>query len=302
MGEWAPADKVGYRRQVDRRAEFIHRHLGRCSVIALQEIEGKDEVWADLARALGPGYRYDYRESADVRDITVGLLYDSERVEVLGSAAAPACGPVDYGVDSGRAHGRDAPDYACPAGSFALFDRAPYIADLLINSATGDRRLETRVVVAHLKSKRGDEEENVVRRVAQARHVASLLDRPNSLALGDLNDTLGSQPLAQFEGFTNLFERYVAPSDRYTYIYNGRSQAVDYVIMSPGIETYFAGGQAVHANADFAEPLPGQDGRVSDHDPVCARFLFRPSGLREVALGAIWGAFLGDYHHFSRLK
>lgn len=302
MGEWAPVDEAGYRRQVERRAAFIRRHLGGCSVIGLQEIEGKDDVWADLARALGPGYRYDYLESADVRDITVGLLYDSTRVEVLGSAAAPACGPVDYGVDPGRARGEGAPDYACPAGSFALFDRAPYVADLLIHSAAGDLHLEARVVVAHLKSKRGDEEENVVRRVAQARRVASLLDRPNSLALGDLNDTLDSEPLAQFEGFINLFERYVAPPDRYTYIYNGRSQAVDYVIMSSGIETYFAGGQAVHANADFAEPLPGRDGRVSDHDPICARFLFRPSGLREVALGIVWGAFLGDYHHFSRLK
>lgn len=302
MGEWAPSDEAGYRRQVERRAEFIRRHLAGCSVIALQEIEGKDAVWADLARALGPGYRYDYWESADVRDITVGVLYDSARVEVLGSAAAPACGSVDYGVDPGRAHGQAAPDYACPADSFALFDRAPYVADLLISNAAGDRRIEARVAVAHLKSKRGDEAENVVRRVAQARHVASLLDRPNSLALGDLNDTLGSEPLAQFDGFTNLFDRYVAPADRYTYIYNGRSQAVDHIIMSPGIETYFAGGQAVHANADFAEPLPGQDGRVSDHDPVCARFLFRPSGLRETALGALWGAFLSDYHHFSRLK
>jgi uncharacterized protein len=302
MGAWAPPDAAAYRRQVERRAALIRERLGGCTVVGLQEVEGKDEVWADLARAVGPSYRYDYWESADARDITVGLLYDSARVEVLGSAGAPTCGPVEYGVDPRQVIGRRAPDYACPAGSFPLFDRAPYVADILVANASGDRRMEVRLVVVHLKSKRGDEAENALRRMEQARDVAALLDAPNSVALGDLNDTLGSAPLAQFEGLTNLFERYVALGDRYTYIYNGRSQAIDHVIMSPGIEAYFAGGQAVHANADFAEPLPQQDGRVSDHDPVCARFLFRPSGLREAALGATSGIIFGNYHHFNFLK
>jgi predicted extracellular nuclease len=271
-------------------------------VVGLQEVEGKDGVWADLARALGPTYRFDFWESADVRDITVGLLYDSARVEVLGSEAAPACGAVDYGVDAGRAGGARAADYSCPAGSYPLFDRAPHVADLLVRNEAGDQSMEARVVVAHLKSKRGDEAENAPRRVAQALRMAALLNAPNSVALGDLNDTLGSETLEAFSGFTNLFERYIAPADRYTYIYNGRSQALDHVLMSPGIEGFFGGGQAAHVNADFAEPLPGQDGRVSDHDPVVTRFLFRPSGLREAVLGATWGAALSDYHHLSRLK
>lgn len=302
MGDWAPTDARAYAAQVARRAAMIRERLGGCAVVGLQELEGKDRVWADLAKALGPNYRYDYWESADVRDITVGLLYDATRVELLDSAAAPACGAEDYGVNARRAVGPRAVDYACPAGSFPLFDRAPYVADVLLSNAAGDRRMEARLVMAHLKSKRGDEAENLARRVAQAQQVAALLTAPNSVALGDLNDTLGSEPLAQFAGFTNLLDRYVAPADRYTYIYNGRSQAIDHIIMSPGIESYLAGGQAVHVNADFAEPLPGEDGRVSDHDPLIARFLFRPSGLREATLGATWGMAFSAYHHFSRLK
>ncbi len=302
MGAWAPLDVVAYRWLIGRSAELIRERLGGCTVIGLQEVEGKDGVWEDLAAAAGPNYRYDYWESADARDITVGLLYDATRVEVVGSAAAPTCGPVDYGVDPRHVTGARSASYACATGSFPLFDRAPYVADVIVRNAAGDRRMEARLVVAHLKSKRGDEAENAPRRVEQARYVASLLTAPNSVALGDLNDTLGSEPLAQFAGFTNLFERYIAPEDRYTYIYNGRSQAIDHIIMSPGIETHFAGGRAVHINADFAEPLPGQEGRVSDHDPVCARFLFQPSGLREAMLGATWGLIFGNYHHFSRLK
>ncbi|MCU0509481.1 MAG: hypothetical protein MUC34_14020, partial [Anaerolineae bacterium] len=303
MGEWAPADEAEHRRQVERRAASIRERLGGCAVVGLQEVEGKEEVWADLAEALGRTYRFDFWESADVRDITVGLVYDGARVEVLGSAAATACGAVDYGVDARLAAGGGrAVDYRCPKGSYPLFDRAPHVADLLVRNEAGDRRMEVRIAVAHLKSKRGDEVENAPRRAAQARHMAALLTAPNSIALGDLNDALGSETLAQFEGFTNLFERYIAPEDRYTYIYNGRSQAVDHIIMSPGIEGFFAGGQAAHVNADFAEPLPGEEGRVSDHDPVVARFRFGPTGLREAALGAAWGAALADYHHLSRLK
>jgi predicted extracellular nuclease len=301
MGAWAPADDAAYKRLIARSAALIRERLGGCAVVGLQEIEGKDAVWKDLAAAVGPRYRYDYWESADARDITVGLLYDATRVEILGSAAAAGCSSVDYKVNPSRAQGARVPTLRCPAGSFPLFDRAPYVADVIIRSATGDRRMEARLVVAHLKSKRGDEAENAPRRVEQARYVAALLTSPNSVVLGDLNDTLGSETLAQFADFTNLFERYVAPEDRYTYIYNGRSQAIDHIIMSPGLENYFAGGQAVHVNADFAEPRPGQDGRVSDHDPVYARFLFRPTGLRQAALGATWGGFF-TYHHFSRLK
>jgi predicted extracellular nuclease len=138
--------------------------------------------------------------------------------------------------------------------------------------------------------------------VEQARYVAELLTSPDSIALGDLNDTPGSEPLAQFPGFTNLLARYVPLEERYTYIYNGRAQAIDHILLSPAIESTLVGGQAVHANADFAEPLPGQEGRVSDHDPIVARFRFSRTGLREAAFGISLVRFFRDYHHLSLLK
>jgi hypothetical protein len=302
MGDWAPADTEAYRQQIARRARMIREGLGNCTVIGLQEVEGKDAVWSDLARGLGPTYRFDYWESADARDITAGLIYDTRRIEVLKSRAAPACGPEDYKVDPRAARGPRAPDYSCPAGAYPLFDRAPYVADLLARNESGDRRSEARVVVVHLKSKRGDEEENAERRVEQARYVASLLDAPAAVAVGDFNDTLGSEPLRQFPDLTNLYDRYVAPAERYTYIYNGRAQAVDHILMTPEMERFLVAGGPAHVNADYGEPLPGEDGRVSDHDPVVARFVFRPTGLRVALLGAAWGAALGGYHHLSRLK
>jgi uncharacterized protein len=105
MGDWSPANAAEFRMQLAKRATAIRRNLQGCTVVGLQEVEGKDAVWAALAKAAGPRYRYDYYESADVRDITVGLLYDAGRVELRRSAAAQTCTPTDYGVDYAAARG-----------------------------------------------------------------------------------------------------------------------------------------------------------------------------------------------------
>jgi predicted extracellular nuclease len=160
-------------------------------------------------------------------------------------------------------------------------------------------------VVVHLKSKRGDEAENSPRRVQQARHTAALLgDQAQTgqlaIALGDFNDDLGSEPLGEFRGFVNLYERHTPPADHYSYIYNGRAQAIDHIIMTAAMDAYYLGGGAVHVNADYAEPLPGSQGRTSDHDPLVSRFRFEPTGISAALLGAASGA--AGYHQPLRLK
>jgi len=298
LGDWTPAHAAAYRRDIDATARLLRDALGSCTIVGLQEVEGKDAVWADLARAAGPRYRFDYWESADVRDITVGMLYDAARVELRSSASFQACGDVDYGVDVTAARGPRVQGEPCAGGTYPLYDRPPYVADLVVANAAGDRRMEVRLVVVHLKSKRGDEAENLGRRVQQARHVASLLDAPYAIAVGDFNDDLGSQPMTQFEGFVNLYERYTSPTGRYSYIFSGRAQAVDHIVMSYELDRFYVDGGAVHVNADFGEPLPEGVGRTSDHDPVIARFLFRPTGISDALVGAACGA----YSHPLRLK
>lgn len=305
MGDWTPANDAAYRTGIERRTALLHDRLGACTVLAVQEIEGKDAVWADLAAGFGPDYRFDYRESEDVRDITVGLIYDGTRVEVRGSSSVQACSAVDYGVNYASATGTRADENPCPGGTYPLYDRPPYVADIVVANADLSRRVEVRLVVVHLKSKRGDEAENAERRVQQARHVAALLAReqgagPESIALGDFNDDLGSEPLAEFAAYFNLYERHVPPADRYSYIYNGRAEAIDHVIMTPQMDTYFLGGGPVHVNADYAEPLQGASGRISDHDPLVASFSFHPTGISAGLTGASAGAV--GYHHRMRLK
>ncbi len=292
IGDWSPVDAATFQAWIAARAAVIRNDLQGCTVIGVQEVEGKDAVWAALAAAIGPRYRYDYFESMDVRDITVGLLYDADRVTLDRADQPQMCTSDDYAVDYAAARGPRARANPCAAGRYPLFDRPPYAADLTVRDAAGGRALAVRAVVVHLKSKRGDEAANAPRRIAQARFVAGLLTATNSVALGDFNDVLGSEPLLQFPAAVNLYERHLPPADRYTYIYQGRGEAIDHFMLTPGLDAYFLGGGPVHINADFPETRTSA-GRSSDHDPLLVRFAFRPTGVSSALLGVVTGGMTG---------
>jgi predicted extracellular nuclease len=291
FGDWAPADQAAFEAQLTKRAATLRDDLRGCPIVGVQEVEGKDAVWDALARAVGPDYRYDYFESADVRDITVGVLYDARRVTLRGSEPAQVCTPTNYKVDYTFARGPRARPNPCGEGAYPLFDRPPHVADLSVRDAAGDRALELRVVVNHLKSKRGEEAVNAPRRAEQARLVADLLTEPNSVALGDFNDPLGTPTLAQFAGRINLYEAHLPPGDRYTYIFNGLSEPLDHFIMTPELDRYYLGGGPMHINADFPEKRAPDTGsrRSSDHDPLFVRFSLQPTGVSVALVGAVTG-------------
>ena len=140
------------------------------------------------------------------------MLYDALRVTLRRSEQAQTCTPTDYQVDYTLARGPRARPNPCGDGVYPLFDRPPYVADLTVRDAASDRALDLRIVVNHLKSKRGEEAINAPRRAEQARFVAGLLTEPNSVALGDFNDPLGTPTLAQFAGYVNLYEAHLPPS------------------------------------------------------------------------------------------
>ncbi len=292
LGDWSPPDEGAFQAAIDADARIIRETLQGCTIVGIQEVEGKEDVWARLAQAAGQTYRYDYFESADERDITVGVLYDSSRVTLRRAEQAQTCSPIDYGVQPLSAIGPRARPNPCTQGVYPLFDRPPYVADFTVRNGVGDKALNVRVVVNHLKSKRDDESINLPRRVAQARFVSTLLSEPLAVGLGDFNDTLGSQPLAQFPAAVNLFERHVAPAGRYTYIYQGRAEAVDHFMMTPELDRYFLAGGPMHVNADFPDTRPSDQagGRSSDHDPLFVRFAFGPTGVSDALIGAASGA------------
>ncbi|MGF1476531.1 MAG: choice-of-anchor I family protein [Geminicoccaceae bacterium] len=248
-----------------------------------------------IAASGGPTYAITQIDPVDGADggvpggnIRVGYLYNPERVsfgEVPGADASTpkAVAPGEDGPELQFNPGRvDPNDPAFIENDFTGFD--------------GTRRsLATQfdfqgeivfIVNNHFKSKSGDDplsgetqppvQETLNQRTEQAEVVRNFVEEileidpdANVIVLGDLNDFQFSEPVRVLsEGpFVNLIDR-VSAGDAYTFLFNGNSQALDHVIVSPEL-TNRAEVDVVHINADFPE---GERG--SDHDPIVARFSF----------------------------
>ncbi len=139
------------------------------------------------------------------------------------------------------------------------------------------------VVANHLPSKGGDQplfgrfqppaRQSETRRHQQAQiintFVRSLLSAERDakvIVLGDLNDFEFSHTLKLLAGnvLRNLFET-LPQNERYTYIFDGNSQALDHMLVSSGLFASLVKFDVVHINSEFVE-------QASDHDPPLAIF------------------------------
>jgi predicted extracellular nuclease len=121
---------------------------------------------------------------------------------------------------------------------------------------------------------------------------AILDDDPGALVMvtGDLNDFQFGEPgegldhpVAILEGFgsevplTNLVG-LEKPAEAYSFIFDGNSQVLDHMLVSPALLERLAGQDFLHFNASFqafygSDPLTAI--RASDHDPLEGRFWLR---------------------------
>lgn len=95
------------------------------------------------------------------------------------------------------------------------------------------------------------------------------------MIMGDLNSYFDSPPLDALREAGLEHVLAVLPDDqRYNYIYQGNSQVLDHILVSPDFFQYLSGVEILHTNADFPLPLPEDSSplRKSDHDLVLARF------------------------------
>ena len=271
--------------KLTKLATAIGSEMRLPEIIVTQEGENEEIVQA-LGDRVNAWYGTNYvsvgEETSDARGIEVGFLYDADRVTLL-----------DYyqlsGADVEAAYG---PNSASPGREplYGVFDIEGEIVH---------------IVGVHFKSKGGDDPPfgvsfnriTEVQRKLQAQVVRDFIDSeilsgdPHALVMvaGDMNDFQFGEPgegpdhtVAIVQGvgggvplrsLLNLEQR----ADRFTFIFDGNSQVLDHVLVSPALWNKVVGVDFLHFNASYPAAL-GDDGstaiRASDHDPIEGRFVF----------------------------
>jgi predicted extracellular nuclease len=233
---------------------------GTPTIVGLQEVENigilEDLTQHDLL------IEYDYIpiliEGTDSRGIDVGYLVRGDRASIL-----------------------DIQQYPAPNG---LTSRPPLLIQVLVDAPSGST--EVYLINNHFTAMSGGELATEPRRSAQAEWNVSLLEDvlaevpdANVAILGDLNSYYDSKPIdiLREAGLRHVFEA-LDPEQRYTYIYQGGSQTLDHILVTPGLWDMLVSVQVYHADADFPPHAPGDSSpkHQSDHDPVIAIFSIIP--------------------------
>jgi predicted extracellular nuclease len=280
-----------YLRRLEKRARAIHDALGEPAILAVQEAENLNVLAALVDR---PEIQADYRvllvEGPDIRGIDIALLYQIDRVQVYEYRAHQGCTAL---VDGLGPDGNG--DVYNPQNSLTcdrdgdgildgnrLFSRPPLAARLRLTLPGAVTWNNLWVIANHWKSKVEDGytvQYTLPRRLEQAEFVAALAqeiirtDPETSLiVLGDLNDHPDSLPVQEMlsQGLKNPIQS-LPRTWQYTYIYNGISQSLDYILTSMHPPLYSLQIQPVRINADYPASLEQETAsfyRSSDHDPL----------------------------------
>lgn len=233
---------------------------GAPTVVGLQEVENigilEDLISLD---ALKP---YNYQpvliEGSDSRGIDVGYLVRADRARIL-----------------------DTKQYPAPDG---LTSRPPLVIHLQIDAPQGPFTFY--VINNHFTSMSAGEAATEPRRTAQAAWNVTILDQilatePDaSLAvIGDLNSYLNSLPIDTLReaGLMDILDR-LPKNQRYTYIYQGESQALDHILISDPLTQRLQNVDVLHLDTDYPPPIPTDPSpeHKSDHDPLIATFSLTP--------------------------
>ena len=282
----------------DAVAEVIHHHLAAPDILALQEIQdgsGPDDdgvvdaadTLAALATAIEErgGPRYEFREvipedGADGgrpgANIRVAYLFNPTRVTFVdrGQAGPHDATRVEPGPQLSLSPGLIEPtDPAFEnsrkplAAEFRFQGQTIFLVNLHLSSKGGDDPTMGRRQPPQMPSEMSRQEQSGV----VYTFVESLLEtdpRAKLVVLGDTNDHEFRPPIHTLAGslLHNLVER-VPEEERYTFNYQGRSQVLDNVLISPElVENAAPEIDIVHVNADFPDGH-----RASDHDPIVVR-------------------------------
>lgn len=247
-----------------------------------------DRLTGAIEKAGGPAYRWREIAPQDKKDggqpggnIRVAFLYNPHRVSFADRAGGDATTPVRVGKGDGRTPKLSAnPGRIAPRNKAWKASRKPLAGEFRF------RGRKVFVVANHFSSKGGGDaagddpmegrlqppaRHSEPQRVKQARLVNSFVRDVRSvdpkaavIAAGDLNDFPFSPTLGALRSGGALTSpmRQLPADERYGYVFNGNSQALDHVLTSPG--TGRVDYDIVHVNSEFHD-------QTSDHDPTVLR-------------------------------
>lgn len=282
-------------------AAAIVNNLKSPDIVSLEEIQDNngatddgtvaaDRTMAGLIDAIeaAGGPRYDWRsiDPADKQDggepggnIRQAFLFNPARVSFTDRAGGDATTPTDITRIRGKAALTLSPGRIDPGSEAFTDSRKPLAGEFTFRGRT------VVVIANHFASKGGDQgltsqyqppsRGSETQRHLQAKAVhdftAKILRTQRNaavVALGDINDFEFSTTTELLEGENTLWSaiKSLPRPERYSYVYQGNSQALDQILISPSIRRgHRFSYDSVHINAEFHD-------QVSDHDPQVLRF------------------------------
>ncbi|MEV7788570.1 endonuclease/exonuclease/phosphatase [Streptomyces sp. NPDC088106] len=279
-------------------AAAIVDNLRSPDILSLEEIQDNngatddgtvaaDRTLATLIDAIeaAGGPRYDWRavDPADKEDggqpggnIRQAFLFNPARVSFTDRPGGDATTPTDVVKVRGQAALTLSPGRIDPASAAFEDSRKPLAGEFRFRGRT------VVVIANHFASKGGDQSltsryqppsrSSETQRHLQAAAVhdftAKILKTQKNarvVALGDINDFEFSATTAILEGRGTLWSaiKSLPESERYSYVYQGNSQVLDQILITPSIRRFSY--DSVHINAEFHD-------QISDHDPQVLRF------------------------------
>lgn len=256
-------------------------------ILVAQEVESEQllqRVGAAVNEAAGTSYRALSPPCSDRRGIQVGFLWDAKRVDLIrGYQLSSTAVSAAFGPQS------PSPGREPLVGHFGLKgQKLIIIANHLKSDHTGDAEgleLEQRL------------QDSVSQRRTQAQVVRDFANKLLQvdadillMVAGDLNHSPPAppepvdpnSPLAILSGspheipLTNLLLTRPDPNN-YTFVREGRTAILDHILVNPALEKHFSGTDVLHFNTAYPEIYQSDANtacRVSDHDPLEARFTF----------------------------
>ncbi len=278
-------------------AKGVVDNLRSPDIVALEEIQDNDGAtddgvvdcdktvakFVDAVKAAG-GPAYDWRSINPVNDKDGGepggnirsvFLFNPDRVSFDDIPGGGPTSAVGVTAVHGQAQLTASPGRVEPNDSAWTDSRKPLVGQFTFQ---GKRVF---VIANHFVAKLGDQpmdsrfqpptQSSMVQRIQQAqvengfvKQILSVDKHAEVIALGDLNDFQFSPALSALTdgGVLKDLMTTLPVKQRYSYDYEGNSEALDHILTSPAVHD--PRYDVVHVNAEFAH-------QTSDHDPQVVR-------------------------------